>query len=467
MISFFPKQIASKAIALYLGSLAIVSFLFFSHAMSMTFVIIGIVWVVGFFFLTSNASQRWKDLPVKRFLTNLGLTAFGLRLAWVVFSYFFYLAKTGQPFEFDAADSMAYWGDGAWLATEKWQFVIDYLFTGRESIADSGYLLYLTALYKVIGPNIFVTRVIKCLLGTATVLILYNLTSRNLGEKVGRLASVMACFMPNLIVYCGLHLKETEMLFLMVAFLERADYLLRNKRYNVWTIAVPAVLLLSLFTFRTVLGVSCTFALVSGLTFTSTSVIGRKKRVMLIAWVVLAAATLMGGVIGTEIDSLWEDRGSNVEQKRMEQTARGNQWAKYVTGSVMAPMMFVLPFPTMVDVDQQYNQQILSGGNYVRNFIGGFVLLALFNALFIKKNWRDLSLLGAFVLSYLGIVSVSGFSNSERFLLPGLPGLLIIAAYGVSLLNARNYWFIKMWYWLVPLMVAGWAVFKLGSRGLL
>ena len=132
----------------------------------------------------------------------------------------------------------------------------------------------------------------------------------------------------------------------------------------------------------------------------------------------------------------------------------------------MAPMMFVLPFPTMVDVDEQYTQQMLSGGNYVRNFFGGFVLIALFSSIFITKNWRKLSLILSFAIAYLGIISTSGFANSERFLLPALPVLLIFSAYGISLLNAKNYRFIKIWYWVVPLMSLGWAYFKLGSRGL-
>jgi hypothetical protein len=130
-------------------------------------------------------------------------------------------------------------------------------------------------------------------------------------------------------------------------------------------------------------------------------------------------------------------------------------------------MMFVLPFPTMVDVDRQYNQQMLHGGNFVRNFLGGFVLIAMFNALFITKNWRNLTLIGSFVVAYLGIISLSGFANSERFLLPGLPVLLIMAASGVNQLDAKSYRFIKIWYWVVPVMSIAWAVFKLGSRGML
>ena len=91
----------------------------------------------------------------------------------------------------------------------------------------------------------------------------------------------------------------------------------------------------------------------------------------------------------------------------------------------------------------------------------------MFSAIFRKKNWRDLSLIGSYVIAYLGIVSASGFANSERFLLPGLPVLLILAAYGVTLLNVKYYRFFKIWLIIVPMMIVGWAVFKLGSRGLL
>ena len=466
MVPFLPHKIAVKAIYMYLITLVAVTLFFFHYAMSIGYIILGIIWVVGFFLLTAYFSKKWLSLPQKKYLIWLAVLAFSLRLLWVVFSYFFYIFKTGIPFEFAAADSLGYWEDGAWLATEKWSVIRRYLFTDRSTISDSGYPLYLAYIGKIFGPNILATRIIKAVWSTATVLLLYLVAKRNIGEEGGRLAGIMACLMPNLIFYCGLHLKETEMLFLMVAFVERADYLIRSRKYNVLTIALPVLLAVALFAFRTVLGAAAVFAFATALVFTNTNVIGRGKRIMLIAWGILAAATLTGGTIVNEAEGLWEERNSNQGAKRADQVNKGAEWAKYATGTVMAPMMFVLPFPTMVDVDEQYTQQMLSGGNYVRNFLGGFVLIAVFSALFITKNWRNLSLIGSFVIAYLGIVSTSGFANSERFLLPGLPVLLIMAAYGVTQLDAKNYRFIKIWYWVVPVMAFAWAFFKLGSRGL-
>lgn len=466
MIPYLPKKISTTAIYLYLGALAVVTVLFFRHAMSWEFILMGLVWVVGFFLLSSYCSRRWQDIPQKALLRNLFLTALGLRWAWTLFSYIYFMYKTGMPFEFSAGDSVWYYEETMGNVHANIADVWRYLFVNAETISDSGYVFYLSLLSKITGYSILLPRLVNGLFSAATVLLIYFLAKRNIGEEGGRLAAIFACFMPNLIFYCGLHLKETLMIFLLIAFLERSDYLLRSKKYNIFTIAIPILLAVSLFTFRTVLGASAVFSFATALVFTNTSIVGRGKRIMLIIWSVLAVTTLTGGIISTEVQSTWEDRGENQTAKRTHQTSKGNQWAKYATGTVMAPMMFVMPFPTMVDVDEQYNQQMLSGGNFVRNFLGGFVLVAVFSAIFITKNWRNLSLIGSFVIAYLAVISMSGFSNSERFLLPALPVLLIMAAYGISLLNAKNYRFVKIWYYVVPVMAVAWAFFKLGSRGL-
>lgn len=467
MVPFFPKRIATTGIYIYVGMLLAISVFFMNYAMGLEYVALGLVWVFGFFLLSAHCSKQWVNIPAKMCAKRIFFTAVGLRIAWTVFSFFFYSSKTGMPFEFSAGDSLWYYDESQGYRIADFGTIIRCLFIDLPTVSDSGYVFYLSILSKITGESIMLPRLVNAVFSAWTCVLIYQLAKRNIGEEAGRLAAVFSCFMPNLIFYCGLHLKETLMVFLLVAFLERTDYLLRSRNYNVWTIILPVLLIVTLFTFRTVLGIAAILAFVTGLVFTKTTVVGRKKRIMILAWGILAAVFLAGGVIMNEVESVWNDRGTNQENKRMLQTQRGNQWAKYATGTVMAPMMFVLPFPTMVDVDEQYNQQMISGGNYVRNFMGGFVLIAVFSAIFVKKNWRDLSLIGSYVIAYLGIVSASGFANSERFLLPGLPVLLILAAYGVSLLNAKSFKFIKIWYWVVPVMIVGWAIFKLGSRGLL
>ena len=467
MINFCPKQIAHRAIFVYLIVLACISMVYLRYSMSWGYIALGITWVAGFFMLAGSLSRHCRKINDRAYVQNIILVALGLRLLWVIASYFYYLHATGTPFEFGSADSFGYHDAAIWLAGSPWSTAWNYYF-GPDSIgvSDVGYPLYLTALYKLIGPNIIVTRIIKACLSTFTCFLLYKLASRTFGEQTGRLAGIMAALMPNLIIYCGYHLKETEMLFLEVAFLERFDYLIRSKRINFFNVLLSTVLAVSLFFFRTVLGAAAIFAIASTLILASAPSMKKTgRRVMLISWGLLFIVALGGGTIATEAEGYWEEREENVVDKRYGQTLRGNQWAQYATGTVMAPMVFVLPYATMVNVDGQYGQQEKSGGNYIRNFMGLFAILAIIEA-FRRKQWRDYITIGSFVIAYLGVISISGFSNSERFLLPGLPGLILLWSYGIATLREKTYRFITPWCFIVFVMEFAWAFFKLGSRGL-
>ena len=61
---------------------------------------------------------------------------------------------------------------------------------------------------------------------------------------------------------------------------------------------------------------------------------------------------------------------------------------------------------------------------------------------------------------------MEGFRIGRRFL-PGLPGLIMMWAYGVSSLRKETFKLLTPWCFLVFAMEFGWAFFKLGSRGIL
>ena len=465
MVPFLPKTIANRAIAIYVTSLCLVSFFFMEYRMLWGYVVLGVACVLGFFVFTNHWSEGWRKFSEKRYLKYLFWTALGIRLVWVVVSYYYYTALTGQPFEFGAADSIGYHDEAVWLADSDWPFVLDYYF-GGIGVSDVGYPLLLTILYKIIGPSIIVPRIIKAFISAYTCVLLYRLSQRTFGEDTARIIGIMSALMLNLIIYCGYHLKETEMLFLEVAFLERADYLFRSRKGTFWNIFLPSMLAISMFFFRTVLGTVAIFSLVTAILFMNTPSMKRGwKRMTLICWGLVCLLVLSGGTIITEVEGYWERKEENLVKKRQEQTMRGNQWAQYATGSVMAPMVLVLPFSTMVDVADQYGQQEKSGGNYIRNFMGFFAFLGIYEAIR-RRKWRDFALIGSFVFAYLGIVGLSGFSNSERFLLPGLPCLMMIWGYGISTLRGKTYKLLNPWCVIVVAMEFAWAYFKLGSRGL-
>lgn len=467
MLSFFPQQISNRAIVTYLIALTIVSLVFFSYAMLFEYIVLGLIFVCGFFVLTQRYSVDWSQVSDKRFVGYIFSTAVALRIVWVIFSYYHYMNINGDPFEVGAADAKGYHGEAEWLAAEPWSVAFNYWFSGG-GFSDVGYPFYLTVLYKIFGPVIIIPRLIKALLSSWMCILIYRLSARMFDEKVGRMAGIMCALMPNLIIYCGYHLKETEMLFLIVAFMERTDYLLREHKYNIWTISIPMLLAGSLFFFRTVLGAAAVFAFVSAVLFANTPSMKKgTKRIAIIGWGLLCIIVAGGGTIMTEVEEYWNLRHTNSETKRLDQASKGNQWAMYATGSVLAPMVVSLPFATMVHVDDiQVNQETKHAGNYIRNFMAFFALIAIYEALR-QKKWRDFTLVGAYTFAYLGVISISGFGNSERFLLPGLPGLIVMWTYGISVLRAPTYNLLKYWSIIVVLMEVAWAYFKIGSRGLL
>lgn len=467
MVSFLPQHISSRAIFTYVIALGLVSLFFWDYAMSIMYVILGIVCVIGFFLLTNLWSRDWIVVSKEQYVANVFVIAFVIRIIWVFVSYYYYVRVTGIPFEFDAADSIGYHAEAEWLAGTDWSVAWEYYFGPlAQGISDIGYPLYLTVLYKLVGPSILLPRIIKAFLSAFTCFLIYKISARTFGEETGRLAGIMSVLMPNLIIYCGYHLKETEMLFLEVAFLERLDYLFRSRKTTVLNIVLPTLLAGSLFFFRTVMGAASVFAAATGVLLSSAPAMNQGwKRVSLIGWGVLSLVVLSGGTAMTEIEGLWEDKEENVVSKRSDQSSKGNRWAQYATGSVMAPMVVVLPYSTMVATEGQQNQLTKHGGNYIRNFMGFFVFLAFFEA-FRRKKWRDYAVIGSFVIAYLGVISFSGFSNSERFLLPGLPCLIMIWSYGISVLSKPSLKLLTPWCFVVLIMELGWAYFKLGSRGL-
>lgn len=467
MVPYLPKQITYRAIITYLAALITVSLIFSRYAMRFGYIALGLLCVIGFFSITNSWSKYHHLKNKAAFLKALFLVAVILRIIWVIGAYYYYVEVTGLPFEPGAADSIGYHEEATWLASEGWPEIWDYYFGEYyHGISDVGYPLYLTFLYKIFGPNLLLPRVIKSFLSAWTVVLVYRLSYRTFGEDTARMAGIMTALMPHFILYCGYHLKETEMIFLEVAFLERLDYIIRCRRIDFWNVLLPSLLAVCLFFFRTVLGAAAVFAFATTVLLSSSPTMKRGgKRVALIGWGILALIVASGGTIMTEVEGLWEGREDNVSNKRLEQTLRGNQWAQYATGAVMAPMMFVLPFSTMIDVEQQYAQQTKHGGNYIRNFMGFFVILSIYEAIR-RKKWRDFAMIGSFVIAYLGVISLSGFSNSERFLLPGLPCLIMMWAYGISTLRKQTYKLLTPWCFIVLLMEIGWAYFKLGSRGL-
>jgi hypothetical protein len=264
------------------------------------------------------------------------------------------------------------------------------------------------------------------------------------------------------------------MVFLTILFAERADYLLRQSKLTLLPTAALMLIPAYMFMIRTALAATLVLAFFCALLFSNERVIkgGRRVLITIVAGVFALVMMLTTTSIGTDVLNMWQTRGSgqqaNMEWRSRRGGALSQQFAKYAGAAVFAPMIFTLPFPTMNNIDGQENQMMIHGGNYTKNILSYFTLVALVLLLFSGK-WRRHVLPGAILCGYLVVLTFSNFAQSERFHQPILPFTLMFAAYGIGLLNQKK-WIMK-WFnaWCVLMFVAAlaWNWFKLAGRGLI
>jgi hypothetical protein len=192
-----------------------------------------------------------------------------------------------------------------------------------------------------------------------------------------------------------------------------------------------------------------------------------EKKFVLGIWVFVTVGYFVGGSVATEIQEVWDSRRGNQEASLEWRSTRegGNKFAKMAGAAVFAPLIFVIPFPTMIYIVGQDNQQMMNGSNYVKNIMAFFVIYVLFY-LIRKDKWRDYLLLGSFTIGYLMVIAFSAFAHSERFHLPALPFELIFAAFGVSLIEKKERKYFDWWMMFIFVAIIAWSWFKLAGRGM-
>lgn len=467
----FLYNIRNKALLLYCILLVMVPF-YFGYPMEWYGWVWGIVFVVSFFYFISDLPHSWRNLSSSQFQKKIFAIALLVRILYVLLSYWFYseMSET-PPFELGSPGDAWNYDDKAIKCSDiirngqNWGYIS--LFLGTD-LADMGYVFYLTFIYLITDNSILITRLINSVFSAYVVVFCYKIAKRHFGEETGRLSGIICLLMPNLIFYCGLHLKEVIMVFLTVSFINSADcIILESKKWTKWG---PLLLTgLVLFSFRTVLGAVAFLAFFATLLFSGGKVMNWGKRILIGIAMVVVVLVGFGGKLQSEVENVWEMSQSDAQMKNMEWRSKrknGNEFAKYAGAAVFAPLIFTIPFPTMVATPVQENQRLIHGGNFVKNVLSFFTIAAVL-FLLISGDWRKHVLIMSFTIGYLIVLVFSTFAQSERFHQPVLPMELIFAAYGITVIPSRK---IKNLFnlWVVFLFVAdmGWQWFKLRGRGM-
>lgn len=475
-----PDWFAAYAVSAYALTLIGVNLVYSNYAMEWYFWLFGIVWVAGFFFLSVKFNNEWSARRLrnsKSFEKKIFGTGLALRVVYAIFIYYFYTNMTGRPHEFAAADSSEYvvtaqWFLEEWRADRFWAMLTE---MSRSAMGDMGYPLCLMLPLSIVGDEgaVWFIQVIQAVVGAYTAVLVYRLAKRSMGEDVARMAAIFCMLHPILICYIGMTLKETIMTCLVVLFIEMGDRMLRKRNYTFITIAPLVLVGLSLFLFRTVIGMIVFMALFFALVMMDSRIVSWGKKIALgimITGVLFMAASES---IINEIDKINFDEAQSQQETSLEYRygekksgGRGNSFAKYAGTAVFAPLIFTIPFPTMVSTEGQEDMRLIHGGNWMRNVTSGLVILAMF-MLLLTGDWRKFTLPLAMLLGYLMMLSFTQFAHSLRFHIPVMPFEMMFAAYAITNMREKHKNWYLIWCMLCVVMSFAWNWFKLAGRGLM
>lgn len=463
MLNYFPRYFSTRAMICYVVTLALASAIFMKYVLPFQFMLFGLVPVLVFFTYSTRLSMDWRNHTTRTFKRKLFLTALIIRIVYVLFIYFYYIEMTGQPHAYYPADELLYeyigslWREVGIAETARLmkEYHIDF--------SDSGYCWWLGFEKLLFGDYSLPPRIIKCIINAYSCVLMYNLAKRNFGEYVGRMTAVFCMLMPNMWYYCGITLKETEMTFLVILFTERADAALHSPKITLGNIILPGIIILVLFTFRTVLAAVMMAALAGALVLSSGKQLQTWKKVLYSLVFVVWMFLTVGVEMIEETQQMWAARIEN-QNAGYEWRSETNSFAKYATASVFAPLIFTIPFSSLVATPGQENQMLMNGPNFIKNIMSGLTILALF--LLLKRgDWRKHVLPIAVTVGYLAVLVFSNFAHSERFHFPVVSFEYMFAAFGITQLTNKH----KRWYalWLIGIAVANiaWAWIKLAGRG--
>lgn len=464
MLTYFPKYFSTRAIICYVITLALVSMIYINHVMPFQFMLFGIIPVCVFFVYGNRLTMDWQHFSQRTFENKVFVTALVIRLVYTVFIYFYYIEATGHPHAYHPGDERLYayigtlWRDFGAKETANLMKEYDIAFS------DSGYCWLMAFEGLLFGKSVLMPRILKCFIDAFSCVLMYNLSKRNFGEEAGRMTAIFCMLMPNMWYYCGVTLKETEMAFLTILFVERADLVLHSPKIKLTGMILPALCILIMFTFRTALAAVMFAALAGALILSSGKQLQAWKKVLYSAIFAIWMFATVGVEIIQETQELWSGRADANYEWRAD-SENGNEFARYASAAVFAPAIFTIPFSSMVETPGQENQMMMNGANFIKNVMSGLTIFAMF-ILLLSGEWRKHVLPIALTCGYLVVLVFSDFAHSERFHFPILAFELMFAAFGLThIKNKHKRWFV-IWLVFVCLANIAWAYIKLAGRGL-
>ncbi len=460
-------------IALFFAIFTLVSHILFfpQYTMPLPIILVGFT-VILFFFVGilgyANAWQNCKDFKTRLLFHSLFYRLLAIAAMYVLTMWY---DPANLPFELAASDAWNYHYSGVIVADAiaEGKGIFQSLSHFWKNESDYGFSVVIGSLYSIFGKSTTIIKILNAVVGSITVLRIYQITQFAYGEKQARLAGIITMLMPPLLWFSGIFLKETLLIFLIANIGYYTTRVIRTTQFRIPNTILVLCLLGSIFYFRTVLVPLLLGCVLLQIVFYRT----KNKNYRLFAgfitmiliagslWVtyelsmdkhIEAAIEASSEQFGTELDKASKDRGINY------------------TAAVVAPLLvagaIITPFPSLLDFeDRQLGIYAHFQNEIIRNIMYFFVFIGLFR--FIKQRKVGAIFAGSFAVIYIMILAVSGISFQDRFQVLSLPFLIVFMSDGIvaNFAKKQRHWITYLFFIFFAILL--WNVFKLSNRGLI
>ncbi len=375
------------------------------------------------------------------------------------------------PFEIAALDSWNYHYSGVIVADaiREGKDIFYELSHFWKSESDYGFSTCIGFMYSIFGKHVVVVKIFNAIVGSFTVLRIYQIAQIAYEEKQARIAGILTMLMPSLLWFSGLFLKETLLIFLIANICYFTLKIIETDKFRIPNTILILLFLGSIFYFRTVLVPIVFGCVLLQIVFNKTK--NRNYRLFAgFITIVLVLGSLFityelsmdkhiedaiessSDQFGTELDKASKDRGINY------------------TAALISPLLIagaiITPFPSLLNFEErQLGIYAHFQNEIVRNVMYFFVFIGLFR--FIKQRKSGAIFVGSFAVLYIMVLAVSGISFQDRFQLLALPFLIIFMADGIVAKYPKKE---KHWVGYLSFIffaILFWNVFKLSNRGLI
>ena len=474
--NFVPLWLMTRTMLVYIVVLLIVSMLWPRYMMPAEFIAISISLLMLFCYPAYSLSYSWRNVNDRVFRKKLFSVSIVIRLLFVAYTYIHNISYFGTPIG-DQADTVFFITLGKEIENGITHFDFAapraYLRNGSLSFDDLAYPITLGIVYLLTGEisDVLIPFIYKAFMGAYLVLMIFDIANRHFGTNVARIASVLCMLNPNMIWWGATMMKEADMMFFTVLFVNIMDKTLwGTQKFSVESIIPAALIGMWVFLYRAALGAVCFMALMFTIVLASNRVIPNGKKIIVGVLVALVVGLGMGPRMFSDTHKMVENVQEGGQQVNMEwrsKRAGGNTFAKYAGATVFAPLIFTIPFPTLTAANpDQYSQMQMSSGNFIKNVLSFFVIMSMI-VLLLTGEWRKHVFPISFTLGYLFVLVMSGYEQSGRFHMPIWPFEMMFAAYGICVLpRQQKRWFNYVLVFEVLICIA-WNWFKLKGRGMI